>query len=102
MANFALRLSQLEQKHIKPPPIHIIMKSYGGQSHGEAFDIYQAERTAEGYTPQDGWEQLKAEFLSDEGGVDKMMFITFDVRESASQRPPIVTNAKKRYELKII
>jgi hypothetical protein len=102
MANFALRLSQLEQKHIMPPPIHIIMKSYGGQSHDEAFDIYQAERTAEGYTPQDGWEQLKAEFLSDEGGVDKMMFITFDVRDSASLRPPIVTNAKKCYELKII
>jgi hypothetical protein len=102
MANLALRLSQLEQKHIKPPPIHIIMKSYGGQSHDEAFDIYQAERTAEGYTPQDGWEQLKAEFLSDEGGVDKIMFITFDVRESASLRPPIVTNAKKRYELKVI
>jgi hypothetical protein len=102
MANFALRLSQLEQKHIKPPPIHIIMKSYGGQSHDEAFDMYQAERTAERYTPQDGWEQLKAEFLSDEGGVDKMMFITFDVRDSASLRPPIVTNAKKRYELKII
>jgi hypothetical protein len=102
MVNFALRLSQLEQKHIKPPPIHIIMKSYGGQTHDEDFDIYQAERTAEGYTPQDGWEQLKAEFLSDEGGVDKIMFITFDVRESASLRPPIVTNAKKRYELKII
>tara|TARA_R110002074_G_scaffold300936_1_gene472324 strand:+ start:735 stop:1043 length:309 start_codon:yes stop_codon:yes gene_type:complete len=102
MANFALRLSQLEQKHIKPPPIHIIMKSYGGQSHDEAFDMYQAERTAEGYTPQGGWEQLKTEFLSDEGGVDKMMFITFDVRDSASLRPPIVTNAKKFYELKII
>jgi hypothetical protein len=102
VVNFAFRLSQLEQKHIKPPPIHIIMKSYGGQSHDEAFDIYQVERTAEGYTPQDGWEQLKAEFLSDEGGVDKIMFITFDVRDSASLRPPIVTNAKKRYELKII
>jgi hypothetical protein len=102
MANFALRLSQLEQKHIKPPPIHIIMKSYGGQSHDEAFDIYQAKRMAEGYTPQEGWEQLKAEFLSESNGVDHIMFITFDVLDSVAPHPPIVTNAKKRYELKVI
>jgi hypothetical protein len=102
MANFALRLSQLEQKHIMPPPIHIIMKSYGGQSHDEAFDIYQAERTAEGYKPDEGWDELKAKFLSEDNGVDEIMFITFDVIDSVAPHPPIVTNAKKRYELKVI
>jgi hypothetical protein len=102
MASYANRLSQLETKFIKPPPIHIIMKSYGGQSHDEAFDEYQAERTAEGYKPQEGWEQLKAEFLSESNGVDHIMFITFDVLDSVAPHPPIVTNAKQSCELKVI
>jgi hypothetical protein len=102
MTSYARRLYQLETKHIKPNPIHIIMKSYGGQSHDEAFDIYQAKRTAEGYTPQEGWEQLKAEFLSESNGVDHIMFITFDVMDSVVPHPPTVTNAKPSYELKVI
>jgi hypothetical protein len=74
----------------------------GGQSHDEAFNIYQAKRTAEGYKPLKGWEQLKAEFLSENNGVDNIMFITFDVLDSVAPRPPIVTNAKQSYELKVI
>ena len=97
MARYSARLAQLETKLITPPPVHIIMKSYAGQTHDDAFEVYQAKRTAEGYTPQEGWEQLRTDFVSDNQR-GQLKFITFDVMESAAPKPPIVTNAKQNYE----
>ena len=94
MANFASRLSQLEIKYVKLMPIHIVMKNPQVQSDIEAFEYYRVKRTAEGYTPQEGWEQLKAEFLSDACS-DQIKFITFDVMESIGLRPPVITNQKE-------
>jgi hypothetical protein len=78
------------------------MKSYCGQESSEAFDVYQAKRTAEGYTPQKCWKELKAEFLSDDNGIDGTMFIAFEILNSVGPTPPKVTNAKKTYELKVL
>jgi hypothetical protein len=102
MAKYSARLSQLETKLIKPNPIHIVMKSYSNQSDSEAFDIYQAKRTAEGYTPQEGWDQVRAEFLCKDNNVDHIMFITFDVLGSVAPHPPRITNAKKNHEMIVI
>ena len=102
MAKYSSRLAQLEKKHFKAPPIHIIMKSYCGQSHSEAFDEYQAKQTAKGFIPHEGWEQLKADFLSEDNNVDHIQFITFDIMDSVAPNPPIVTNAKPEPEFIII
>ena len=93
MANFSTRLSKLEIKYVTPMPVHIIFKAYS-QPEREAFDIYQAKRSAEGYTPKEGWEQLRTEFLSCDGK-GQVKFITFSVDESVAPHPPIVTNAKE-------
>lgn len=83
------RLEELERKHTPLEPIHIIMVSYPNQPDDEAFDDYQAKRTAEGYTPKQGWEQLKKEYLASgvrpigiEDASEPVGFITFDVVES--------------------
>jgi len=94
MTNFLSRLSQLEIKYVKPMPIHIIMKNPQAQSDIEAFEDYRVKRTAEGYTPQEGWNKLKASFLSDAYS-DQIKFITFEVIESIGPRPPVVTNHKE-------
>jgi hypothetical protein len=101
MAKHSLRLSQLETKLIKPNPIHIVFKA-SNQRDSEAFDAYQAQRTAEGYTPQEGWEEVRAEFLYKDNNVDHIMFITFDVLGSAAPHRPIITNAKKSHEMIVI
>jgi hypothetical protein len=93
MANFSTRLSKLEIKYVTPMPVHIIFKAYS-QPDREAFDIYQAKRTAEGYTPQEGWEQLRATFLSD-AHIDQTRFIIFKVMDSVGPRPPVITNHKE-------
>jgi hypothetical protein len=72
------RVKELEVKAIKPEPVHIIMKSYAGQSNSEAFDLYQDKRSIDGYTPNEGWEALKKEFLSVNSDVI-LKFITFDI-----------------------
>lgn len=43
-------------------PVHIVMKKPQMQSDIEAFEDYRVKRTAEEYTPQEGWEQLRAVF----------------------------------------
>jgi hypothetical protein len=101
MAKYSARLSQLETKLIKPNPIHIVFKAYS-QRDSEAFDAYQAKRNAEGYTPQEGWEEVRAEFLCKENNVDHIMFITFDVLGSVAPHPPRITNAKKNHEMIVI
>jgi hypothetical protein len=101
MAKYSARLSQLETKLIKPNPIHIVFKA-SSQPDSEAFDAYQAERIAEGYTPQESWEQLKAEFLSEDNNVDHIIFITFEVVGSVAPHHPIITNAKQSHEMIVI
>tara|TARA_B110000908_G_scaffold159743_1_gene202263 strand:- start:70 stop:357 length:288 start_codon:yes stop_codon:yes gene_type:complete len=94
MANFSTRLSKLEIKYVTPMPVHIIMKKPQMQSDIEAFEDYRAKRTAEGYTPQEGWEQLRATFLSD-AHIDQTRFIIFEVMDSVGPRPPVITNHKE-------
>ena len=99
MAKYSSRLSQLETTHFQPSPIHIITKSYGDQPHGQHFDTYQAKRTAEGYAPQQGWEQLRTEFLSENNKIDDMIFTTFDIVGGVA---PGNSNVEKCYEMVVI
>jgi len=93
MANKDLlsRVAKLEQSILKPEPIHIIIKSYCGQSDAEAFDHYRVKRSTQEFTPKEGWQQLKKEFLL---GDDKSKFIKFEVMDSVGPNPPKITNAK--------
>lgn len=94
MANISSRLTRLEVMHTTAPIIHSIMVSYRGQPPVEAFEDYRVKRTAEGYTPQEGWEQLRSAFLSSDP-IHRMQFITFDIAESIAPHPPIVTRHKR-------
>lgn len=88
------RISKLEQANIKPEPVHIIMKSYCGQSDTEAFDQYQAKRTAQGFEPKEGWEKLKERFLSPETSHEEQIdFIKYEILASTAPVTPKVTNA---------
>jgi hypothetical protein len=89
------RISKLEQEKIRPEPVHIIMKSYCGQSDTEAFDEYQVKRSAQGFEPKEGWQKLKERFLSPETSHKKQIdFIKYEVVASASPTPPVITNAQ--------
>lgn len=94
MKNLDTRLESLEHKMVKPEPVHIIIKSYCGQSDVEAFDMYQAKRTAEGYAPKEGWQKLKEKFLAPDPGNGKQIdFIKYEIVGSTAPVPPKVTNA---------
>lgn len=95
MVNNLSRLAQLERQVLKPSPLYIIMKSYPGQSNADAFDEYQERRQGEGYTPKEGWEKLKQDFLLNPDGVDQIMFITFNVLGSKSPEQLKVTRGSE-------
>ena len=92
MTNYAARLAQLERKVSKPRPVHFITKEFDCNSNSDAFDAYQAKRTLEGYTPDEGWDKLREAFLS---GCDSTLFITFSILESVDPDNMKITNAKK-------
>ena len=94
MARYTARLAQLETKMIKPEPIHIIFNPNSELSPNDVFTDYQVKRSTEGYSPKEGWELLRTEFLSCDGK-GQLKFITFSVDESVAPTPPIVTNAKE-------
>lgn len=83
MANKDLlsRVAALECKLSTPQAIHIIFKSFTGETDESAFDHYQAERAAEGFTPVEGWKQLKNGFLSGKKD-DKNKFVVFGIIDS--------------------
>lgn len=99
-AAFIKRIEELERKSTTAEPIHIVMKSYPGQSNEEAFEDYQSKRSLEGYEPKQGWNQLKKEFLECQEAIgvedanSPVDFITFDILPSKALVPPKVTNAK--------
>jgi len=47
--------------------------------------------------PQEGWEKLRAAFLSDDhiNHIVQIKFIIFEVMESVGLRPPDITNHKQ-------
>ena len=91
MSNLKARLSQLEAMRIKAPELHVIMSKSPNQPKNEVFDSYMLGRMAQGYTPPEGWHELRMTFMSDELS-DMARFIYFQLDESRAANPPRVTN----------
>jgi len=91
---YGARLSQLEATRIKPPAIHTIMAKSANQPKAEVFDSYMIGRMAQGYTPPEGWHELRTAFMSDKPS-DSARFIYFQLDESRAPKPPIITNHRE-------
>jgi len=91
---YGARLSQLEATRIKPPELHVIMSKSPNQPKNEVFDSYMLGRMAQGYTPPEGWHELRTAFMSDKPS-DSARFIYFQLAESIAPKPPIVTNHRE-------
>tara|TARA_R110002051_G_scaffold315806_1_gene394622 strand:- start:71 stop:325 length:255 start_codon:yes stop_codon:yes gene_type:complete len=73
------RITELESKRTKPVTVHIIKKTFEGQTNEAAFDHYEAKRASEGYSPPKGWESLKQSYLLNQAKTKSIEFVTIEV-----------------------